>query len=68
MLTYIAALKIFNQGSPSWCIPRKGTSGAKAVERIRKGDEAKTTKQLREELEKKTKGKIPKTSMNISLA
>jgi hypothetical protein len=38
------------------------------VERIRKGEDVKTPKQLREELETKTKAKMPRTSMKISLS
>ena len=67
MLTYLAALKVFNAGSPSWCVPRRNTEGANMIQKIRKGEKVKTTKELREELEKKTKSSLPKTSMKISL-
>lgn len=67
MLPYLTALKVFNAGSPSWCIPRKGTAGHEMITKIRKGEKVKTTKELREELEKKTKSSLPKTSMKISL-
>lgn len=69
MLPWIVALKVYNAGSPSWCIPRKGTAGHATVDRIRKGEKAKTMKEVRDELEKKTRAK-PKTekkSMSISL-
>lgn len=67
MLTWIVALRVFNQGNPAWCVPRKGTSGYETVQKIRKGEKTMTTQQLREELEKKTKAKMPKTSMKIDL-
>lgn len=67
MLTWIVALKVFNAGSPSWCVPRKGTPSHATVEKIRRGEDVKTPKQLREELEKKTAPKT-RTSMKISLS
>lgn len=69
MLPWITALRVFNKGSPSWCIPRKGTVGYDTVNRIRQGQEVKTPKQIMDELERKTVGK-PKTerrSATISL-
>jgi hypothetical protein len=68
MLTYITALKIFNQGSPSWCVPRKDTPGAKRIERIRKGEKMETPKEIMDRLERKTMGKSKsKKVMKISL-
>lgn len=69
MLTWIVALKVFNAGSPSWCIPRKGTVGHKAVERIRKGEKVETPKEIMDRLERKTEGKSKKVkkSQTISL-
>lgn len=68
MLTYITALKVFNQGSPSWCVPRKGTEGAKRVERIRKGEKMESPKEIMDRLERKTVGRSkPKRAMKISL-
>jgi hypothetical protein len=68
MLTYLAALKVFNAGSPSWCIPRKGTPGANRIERIRKGEKVESPKEIMDRLERKTQGKSKKTSQTISLA
>lgn len=69
MLPYLVALKVFNAGSPSWCIPRKGTEGAKRIERIRKGEKVETPKEIMDRLERKTQGRSkPKTSQTISLA
>lgn len=69
MLPWITALKVFNKGSPSWCIPRKGTVGYETILKIRQGQDVKTPKQIMDELERKTVGK-PKTekrSMTVSL-
>ena len=35
-MSWIAALKIFNEGKPSWCVPRKDTPDYNEVSRIRK--------------------------------
>ena len=67
MLTWIVGLRVFNQGKSEWCIPRKGTRGYETVQRIREGEKMKTPKELLAELEKKTKPKMPKTSMKIDL-
>jgi hypothetical protein len=68
MLPYLVALKVFNAGSPSWCVPRKGTEGAKRIERIRKGEKEETPKEIMDRLERKTKGRSkPKTIQRISL-
>jgi hypothetical protein len=67
---WIDALRTYNAGMPSWCVPRKGTPGYDRVMRIRTGEEkAKTFKELTEELERKTGGKpkAEKKSMSISL-
>jgi hypothetical protein len=69
MLPYIVALRVFNAGSPSWCIPRKGTVGHARIERIRKGEKTETAKEIMDRLERKTVGKSKKvrTSQKISL-
>jgi hypothetical protein len=69
MLPYITALKIFNQGSPSWCIPRKNTEGSKRIDRIRKGEKTETPKDIMDRLERKTEGRSKaRRSQAISLA
>lgn len=69
MLTWIVALKVFNAGSPSWCIPRKGSPGHKTVERIRNGEKIETPKEIMDRLERKTVGKSKKVrkTQTISL-
>lgn len=66
---WIEALRRYNLGGTAWCIPKKGTPAYDMVMKIRKGEEAKTPKQLIAELEKKTgaKPKAEKKSMSISL-
>lgn len=66
---WIDALKRYNLGGTSWCIPRKGTAGYETIMKIRKGEETKTPQQLIAELERKTGGKpkAEKRSMSISL-
>ena len=36
-MKYSDALKIYNQGKPAWCSPRKGSNDYKAVLAIMKG-------------------------------
>ena len=68
MLPYLVALKVFNQGSPSWCIPRKGTAGAQRIDRIRRGEKVETAKDIMDRLERKTTGRSkPRRAMKISL-
>jgi hypothetical protein len=66
---YFEALKRWNAGSPSWCIPRKGTPGYNAVMRIRKGEKMETAKDIIDRLERKTVGKSKKDkkTMNIKV-
>jgi hypothetical protein len=69
MLPYLVALKVFNAGSPSWCIPRKGSAGSKTVERIRKGEKMEMPKEIMDRLERKTEGRSkPRKVMKISLS
>jgi hypothetical protein len=66
---WIDALRQYNAGMPSWCVPRKGTPGYDMVMRIRQGEKPKSFKELTAELERKTGGKPKgeKTSMKIDL-
>lgn len=67
---WIDALRMWNAGNTSWCIPRKGTPAFEQVMKIRKGEkEAKSIKEIREELERKTapSPKKEKRSVTISL-
>ena len=66
---WIDALRRWNAGMPSWCIPRKGTPGYESVMRIRRGDEVETPKQIMDRMERKTvgKSKVEKRTMTISL-
>jgi hypothetical protein len=67
---WIDALRTYNAGMPSWCVPRKGTPGYERVMRIRQGEETKGFKEVLEDLERKTSGKPKKEkkSMAIDLA
>jgi len=56
-LSYFDALKRYNAGMPSWCIPRKGSVGYETIVKLRKGDSAETPKQIVDRLERKTVGK-----------
>jgi hypothetical protein len=70
VVSWIDALRQYNAGMPSWCVPRKGTPAYEMVMRIRQGEKAKSFKELTAELERKTGGK-PKTekrSATINLA
>lgn len=66
---WIDALRTYNAGMPSWCVPRKGTPGYERVMRIRQGEQTKGFKEVLEDLERKTGGKPKKekTSMAIDL-
>jgi hypothetical protein len=67
---WIDALRTYNAGMPSWCVPRKGTPGYERVMRIRQGEQTKGFKEVLEDLERKTSGKPKKekTSMAIDLS
>ena len=69
-ISWIDALRKYNLGGTGWCIPRRGTPAYETIMKIRKGEEAKTPKQLREELEHKTGGKpkVEKKSMTIDIS
>ena len=61
MISYIDALKVYNKDKPKWCIPRKGSIGAKRVQEIREGKSVKL-EQAKEEPKKKPRMKkdLPK--------
>ena len=65
---WIDALRTYNAGMPSWCVPRKGTPGYDRVMRIRTGEEkAKSFMELTEELERKTGGKPKKEKKSVKI-
>lgn len=68
-LSWIEALRQYNAGMPSWCIPRRGTPAYEMIARIRQGEKPKSFKELTEELERKTGGKpkSEKKSMTVNL-
>jgi hypothetical protein len=63
-LSWIEALKVYNAGMPSWCIPRKGTTAYDTITKLRKGEKTETPKELIDKLERKTQGK-PKKEKRI---
>ena len=67
MLPWIVALRIFNEGSPSWCVPRKDTPSHRMIQQIRAGAKVKTPKEIREELERKSKPKKVRRRAKIDL-
>lgn len=66
-MPYFDALKRWNAGSPSWCIPRKGTPGYESIMRIRKGEPTETPKQIMDRLERKTVGKSKKEKKSLTI-
>ena len=52
MATWITALKVFNEGKPSWCIPRKGTADYETIKR-KMGGKTDSEKPHQETVEKK---------------
>jgi hypothetical protein len=69
VLTWIEAMRVYNAGMPSWCIPRKGTTAYETVMKIRRGEKRETPQEIISKLERKTVGKDKKEkkSMTISL-
>lgn len=63
-LSWIDALRMYNAGMPSWCIPRKGTTAYDTITKLRKGEKTETPKELIDKLERKTQGK-PKKEKRI---
>ena len=71
-LSYFEALKRYNAGMGSWCIPRKGSVGYETIVKLRKGDNVETPKQIVDRLERKTVGrgkkeKKEKKTINIKV-
>lgn len=65
---WIDALKRWNAGSPSWCIPRKGTAGYDSIMRIRRGEPEKSVRERIEEIEAKSpKQKKERKTIKIKL-
>jgi len=65
---WIDALRRWNAGSPSWCIPRKGTVGYESVMRIRRGEPEKSVRERVEELEARTpKEKKERKTIRVKL-
>lgn len=59
---WIEALRRWNLGGTSWCVPKKGTAGYNMVMRIRHGEPVKVAEHVKEIERKKAK-----SSMTISL-
>jgi hypothetical protein len=64
---WIDALRTYNAGMPSWCVPRKGTPGYERVMRIRQGEQTKGFKEVLEDLERKTSGKPKKEKKSLAI-
>jgi hypothetical protein len=64
---WIDALRTYNAGMPSWCVPRKGTPGYERVMRIRQGEQTKGFKEVLEDLERKTSGKPKKDKKSMAI-
>jgi hypothetical protein len=64
---WIDALRTYNAGMPSWCVPRKGTPGYERVMRIRQGEQTKGFKEVLEDLERKTSGKPKKEKKSMAI-
>ena len=64
---WIDALRTYNAGMPSWCVPRKGTPGYDRVMRIRQGEQTKGFKEVLEDLERKTSGKPKKEKKSMAI-
>lgn len=68
-MPYFDAVKRWNLGGTSWCLPRKGTPGYETVMAIRRGEPAKTREETVAEIvkgEPKPKKRI-RVKQNISL-
>jgi len=66
-IPYMDALRRWNAGMPSWCIPRKGTAGYDSIMRIRRGEKTKTPHEIAEETKHKKKERKPRKSMKVKL-
>lgn len=66
---WIDALRRWNAGSPSWCIPRKGTPAYESIMRIRRGEPEKTVRERVQELEAKSPAqKKERKTMTINIS
>lgn len=63
-MSWIDALRAYNAGMPSWCVPRKGTTAYDTIVKLRKGEKTETPKEIIDKLERKTQGK-PKKEKRI---
>lgn len=63
-MSWIEALRVYNAGMPSWCVPRKGTPAYETISKLRKGEKVETPKEIIDKLERKTTGK-PKKGKRI---
>ena len=55
VMPYFEAVKRWNLGGTSWCIPRKGTAGYETVMAIRRGEPKKSREEMVAEMAKKEK-------------
>lgn len=70
-IPWITALRIFNEGKPAWCIPRKGTAPYKTVHQIQVEGRKRTVSELMDEFEPKRgsrKTRKPRRRQVLSLA
>lgn len=63
-LSWIEALRAYNAGMPSWCVPRKGTPAYDTITKLRRGEKTETPKEIIDRLERKTTGR-PKKEKRI---
>lgn len=66
-MSWIEAMKIYNAGMPSWCIPRKGTRPYDTLMKIRSGETRETPQQIIDRLEHKTVGKQKKEKKSMTI-
>jgi len=67
-VSWIDALRQYNAGMPSWCIPRKGTPGYEMIGRMRRGEPTETPKELMDKLERKTAGRPKKIVKRVLIS
>ena len=63
-LTWIQALKKWNEKNENWCVPRKDTEGYNEVMALMRGEMPKKLKKEKEKKEKKNKEKTKKEKTN----
>lgn len=66
-MTWIEALRVYNAGMPSWCVPRKGTSAYDTIVKLRRGEKTETPKEIIDRLEQKTTGKPKKVKRVVRI-